>query len=116
MSQDLEKLKEEILHLYREPVIASGYGNTYGEENLVNLVSKYRTLDEDGMALMSDLLVDYSTSHDLTASYISVAVMHALNMHDQVDMAYAWARNQDDAQNISSHFDIGKSLADHFIG
>lgn len=113
-SNDL--LLEEIQKLFLEPVIGSGYGNTYGEVNLINLVAKYRSLNADQMRRMSEILVDFSTSTDLASSYISVGVLHALGMTEQVEAAYAWAATQDEGQSIASHFDIGRSLADHFIG
>ncbi len=115
MSESVNTLEEEILALYREPVIGSGYANTYGEQNLVALVEKYRSLDANGMNFMSDLVTAYSTSTDLSASYISVGVLHALGLNEQVNSAYAWAKTQDASQSIAHHFDIGKSLADHFI-
>ncbi len=109
-----EQLESEILHLYQEPVINSSYANTYGEENLVNLVKKYRSLEPEGMAFMKELVVSFSQSDDLTSSYVSVAVLHALGMNDDVQKAYTWAGSRDDAHMFVSHFDIGKSLADHF--
>ncbi len=115
MGVDDNGLEEEILELYREPVIGSGYGNTYGEQNLVALVEKYRKLNDEGMLFMSDLITAYSTSTDLAASYISVGVLHAIGMKDEVKKAYDWAMTQDEAASITSHFDIGKSLADYFI-
>ncbi|MFQ5481134.1 MAG: hypothetical protein ACE5ER_00135 [Nitrospinaceae bacterium] len=109
------KLQEEILHLYQEPVICSGYGNTYGEENLVNLVNKYRALDEAGMRIMLAMVVSFSTSTDLSTSFVSVGVMHALNQDQAVEAAYQWARTQPEGAAIVNHFDIGCALADHFI-
>jgi hypothetical protein len=38
-----------------------------------------------------------------------------LGFSEQVEEAYAWAQSQDNSGQITSHFDIGKSLADHFI-
>ncbi len=115
MSASGNGLEEEILELFREPVIGSGYGNTYGEQNLVALVEKYRTLTEEEMLFMSDLITAYSTSTDLATSYISVAVLHAIGLKEQVDKAYDWARTQGEAESIASHFDIGKSLSEFFI-
>lgn len=115
MSEEQNGLEEEILELYREPVIGSGYGNTYGEQNLVALVEKYRTLSDQGMLFMSDLVTAYSTSTDLATSYISVGVLHAIGLKAEVEKAYDWAKTQDEAASITSHFDIGKSLSDHFI-
>lgn len=115
MSEEENGLEEEILELYREPVIGSGYGNTYGEQNLVALVEKYRMLSDKGMLFMSDLVTAYSTSTDLATSYISVGVLHAIGLKGEVEKAYDWAKTQDEAASITSHFDIGKSLSDHFI-
>jgi len=42
-------------------------------------------------------------------------VLHALGMEEEVAAAYAWAGTQDNSGQLTSHFDIGKSLADHFI-
>jgi len=108
-------LEEEVLNLYQEPVIGSGYNNTYGEENLVNLVKKFRSLESEQMEYMKSMVVAFSQSDDLSSSYISVGVLHALDMGDHVDNAYQWARGRDDAHMFVSHFDIGKSLADHFV-
>ena len=113
---DANLLKEGVLRLYREPVIGAGYGNTYGEENIKNLVKKYRSLNPADMQVMMDLLVDYSKSSDLASSYVSVGVLHALGMSSKVDEAYEWAKTMEDSNTFKSHFDIGKSLADHFIG
>ena len=109
-------LKEDVLRLYREPVIGGGYGNMYGEENIKNLVKKYRSLNPTDMPLMMELLVDFSKSNDLSASYVSVGVLHALGMKNKVDEAYEWAKTATDSKLIASHFDIGKALASHFIG
>ena len=40
-------MEEEILHLYQEPAIGASYTNTYGEENIRNLLDKYRSLDNE---------------------------------------------------------------------
>lgn len=88
----------------------------YGEENIKNLVKKYRSLNPVDMQTMLELLVDYSKSNDLASSYVSVGVLHALGMNNRVDEAYEWAQTVDDSNMYISHFDIGKSLADHFIG
>ena len=109
------QLEEEVLHLYQEPVIGSGYNNTYGEENLVNLVKKFRSLESEQMEYMKTMIVTFSQSDDLASSYISVGVLHALEMSDHVERAYQWAQQRDDAHMFVSHFDIGKSLADHFV-
>lgn len=107
-------LEEEILQIYREPIIGANYNNTYGEENLRHLVSKYRALNEEDRRRMLSLIVDYSKSPDLTSSYVSVGVLHALGKNHEVKAAYDWAQQQEEAHMYISHFDIGKSLADHF--
>lgn len=114
MDNHVDLLKESILLLYREPAI--GAENSFGEVNIKNLVKKYQGLDADGMRLMMALLVDFSKTEDLAASYISVGVLHALGMKGPVAEAYEWAKNQGDAEMFARHFDIGISLADHFIG
>ena len=108
-------LKEEILRLYREPVIGSGYGNMYGEENIKNLVKKYRSLNPTDMLLMMELLVAYSKSSELSASYVSVGVLHGLGMKNKVADAYEWAKTTADFKLFASHFDISKLLANHII-
>jgi hypothetical protein len=115
MSADRKILEEDILRLYREPIVGANYTNTYGEENLVNLVHKYRSLMPDEMEFMRELVTGFSQSPDLASSYVSVGVLHALGFSEQVEGAYAWAKTQDNSGQITSHFDIGKSLADHFI-
>ncbi|NIP99410.1 MAG: hypothetical protein GWM98_02500 [Nitrospinaceae bacterium] len=115
MSAEREHLKEEVLRLYREPIVGANYTNTYGEENLVNLVNKYRSLAPGDQDFMKGLVIDYSQSPDLASSYVSVGVLHALSMDDQVQNAYRWAETQENSRQITHHFDIGKSLADHFI-
>jgi hypothetical protein len=115
MSTDYRLLEEDILRLYREPIVGANYNNTYGEENLVNLVNKYRSLSPEEMKFMQELVTGYSQSPDLASSYVSVGVLHALGFSQQVEAAYAWAQSQDNSGQFTSHFDIGKSLADHFI-
>jgi len=115
MSMDQKLLEEDILRLYREPIVGANYNNSYGEENLVNLVNKYRSLAPKEMKFMQELVAGYSQSPDLASSYVSVGVLHALGFKEQVEEAYAWAQTQDNSGQIASHFDIGKSLADHFI-
>lgn len=115
MSIDYRLLEEDILRLYREPIVGANYTNTYGEENLINLVNKYRSLSAEEMDFMRELVTDFSQSPDLSSSYVSVGVLHALGMSKQVEEAYSWAKSQDNGGQIISHFDIGKSLADHFI-
>ena len=114
MNPERQRLEDDILRLYREPIIGANYTNTYGEENLVNLVSKYRALSEEDMEFMRDLLSGFSQSPDLASSYVSVGVLHALGLNEQVEAAYAWAETQDNCKQITSHFDIGVSLANHF--
>ncbi|CAI2717648.1 hypothetical protein [Nitrospina watsonii] len=108
-------LEQEVLHLYQEPVIGSGYNNTYGEANLVNLVKKFHSLEAEQMEYMKSMIVTYSQSGDLSSSYVSVGVLHALGMSDHVANAYQWAEGRDDSQMFTHHFDIGKSLAEHFV-
>jgi hypothetical protein len=115
METDYRTLEEDILRLYREPIVGANYNNTYGEENLINLVNKYRSLSSEEMKFMQELLAGYSQSPDLASSYVSVGVLHALGFSQQVEEAYAWAQTQDNSGQFTSHFDIGKSLADHFI-
>ena len=115
MSMDQNLLEEDILRLYREPIVGANYNNTYGEENLIKLVDKYRSLSPEEMQFMQELVAGYSQSPDLASSYVSVGVLHALGFSEHVDQAYAWAASQDNSGQITSHFDIGKSLADHFI-
>ncbi len=115
MSDPQAQLEEEVLRLYREPIVGANYANTYGEENLVNLVRKYNSLSAEDREFMKGLVAGYAQSEDLACSYVSVAVLHALDMHEQVQQAYQWAASQDNPQHITSHFDIGKSLAEHFL-
>ena len=115
MGIDREHLEEDILRLYREPIVGANYTNSYGEENLVNLVKKYRSLLPEEMAIMRELVTTFSQSPDLTSSFVSVGILHALGMQDQVAQAYTWAKSQENSGHITSHFDIGVSLADHFI-
>ena len=49
-------MEEEILHLYQEPAIGASYTNTYGEENIRNLLHKYRSLDKEGMQQMMKMV------------------------------------------------------------
>jgi hypothetical protein len=115
VTETSDSLDAEILHLYNEPAIGSGYANMYGEENIVNLVEKYRGLNDTGKARMQEMVVGFSESMDLSASLVSVAVLHALGMEQAVHKAYRLADARDDAQSIKHHYDIGLSLADHFI-
>ncbi|PIQ97385.1 MAG: hypothetical protein COV67_04550 [Nitrospinae bacterium CG11_big_fil_rev_8_21_14_0_20_56_8] len=109
-------LEEEIHRLYNEPPIGATYTNTYGEENIRNLVLKYRQLDSPGMGLMLEVLTGLSRSYDLSSSYVSVGVLHALGRKEEVKEAYRWAADHDDSALFTHHFDIGTSLADHFAG
>ncbi len=115
MTEASNSLDEEIYQLYQEPAIGSGYSNMYGEENLQRLVEKYRSLNPEGQARMRDLVVSFSGSVDLASSFVSVAVLHALGMDDAVKQAYLLAESRDDAESFQQHFDIGISLADHFV-
>ncbi len=115
MSESIPNLEEDLLNLYREPSIGATYTNTYGEENIRNLVGKYRSLGDEGMREMRGLVVTYSKSSDLTTSFISVGVLHALGMPEEVREAYRWAEKLDEAERFTHHFDIGKSVAEHFV-
>ena len=105
-------IEEEVLHLYQEPGIGASYTNTYGEENIQNLVQKYRSLKEPMQML--EILIRFSQSTDLATCFISVGVLHALGKNEPVQEAYRWAKTQEDSARIISHFDIGKSVADYF--
>ena len=107
-------MEDEILHLYQEPAIGASYTNTYGEENIYNLLNKYRNLDKEGMQQMMKIVVNFSQSTDLATSFVSVGVLHALRQNEGVAEAYSWANTQEDAERIISHFEIGKSVADYF--
>jgi len=106
--------QEDVLNLYRLPNIGATYANTYGEENIKNLVEKYRGLDEEEMKMMRDWVISYSKSPDLATSFVSVGVLHALGMSREVDEAYLWAQGLEDKDRFIHHFDIGKSLAEYF--
>ena len=107
-------LEEKILHLYQEPGIGASYTNTYGEENIQNLVKEYRKLDDLNMQEMIEMVIGFSQSTDLATCFISVGVLHALGKNNEVQEAYQWAETQEDSARIISHFDIGKSVADYF--
>ena len=107
-------MEEEILRLYQEPGIGASYTNTYGEENIRNLLNMYQSLDDAGMQQMIKMVLNFSQSTDLATSFVSVGVLHALEQNEGVAEAYRWAKTQEDAQRIISHFEIGKSVADYF--
>ncbi|MBC8287959.1 MAG: hypothetical protein H8E42_10855 [Nitrospinae bacterium] len=107
-------LEEEILHLYQEPGIGASYSNTYGEENIQSLVGKYRSLKDESMQEMLEMVVRFSQSSDLATCFVSVGVLHALGKNEDVQEAYRWAETQEGSARIISHFDIGKSVADYF--
>ena len=114
MSESTTTLEEEVLELYRSPIIGASYNNTFGEENIQSLVKKCRNLDEKKMRIMQGLVVSYSKSPDLATSFVSVGVLHALGMSQEVEDAYQWAQSLDDKEKFIHHFDIGKSLAEYF--
>ena len=114
MSETTSTLQEDILGLYHVPNIGATYTNTFGEENIKNLIKKYRSLNEEKMQIMRDLITSYSKSPDLATSYVSVGVLHALGMSQEVEEAYRWAQGLDDKERFIHHFDIGKSLAEYF--
>ncbi len=108
-------LEEKILHLYQEPAIGASYTNTYGEENIQNLVKVYRSLDRHDMPEMMAKVISFSQSTDLATCFVSVGVLHALGKNEDVQEAYRWAKTQEGSARFISHFDIGKSIADYFI-
>jgi hypothetical protein len=108
-------MEEEILHLYQEPAIGASYTNTYGEENIRNLLNKYHSLDNEGRQQMMKMVVNFSQSTDLATSFVSVGVLYALGQNEGVAEAYSWANTQEDAERIINHFEIGKSVADYFF-
>ncbi|MCH8156755.1 MAG: hypothetical protein IID18_03215 [Nitrospinae bacterium] len=114
MAESTSILEEDVLHLYSEPNIGATYSNTYGEENIRNLVEKYRGLRDEDMRQMRDLVVAYSKSPDLATSFVSVGVLHALGMDREVEEAYRWAEGLEEAERFTRHFDIGKSVAEYF--
>lgn len=115
MATDHNLIEQDILRLYREPIVGANYTNTYGEENLTNLMKMYQGLTPEEQEYMREVVTVYSQSPELASSYVSVGVLHALGMDDAVAAAYAWAQTQENSSQITHHFDIGKSLADHFI-
>lgn len=108
-------MEEEILHLYQEPGIGASYTNTYGEENIRNLLDKYHSLDSEGMQQMMKMVVNFSQSTDLATSFVSVGVLHALGQSEGVAEAYSWAHTQEDAERIINHFEIGNRLRTIFL-
>ena len=114
MSEPAFTVTEDVLNLYRIPSIGATYTNTFGEENIKNLVAKYRSLDEEKMLIMQEMIISYSKSPDLATSFVSVGVLHALGMSREVEEAYLWAQGLDDKERFIHHFDIGKSLAEYF--
>ena len=114
MSKFARTLEEDVLSLYRSPIIGATYNNTYGEENIKSLVEKCRGLDEEKMRMMQSLITSYSKSPDLATSFVSVGVLHALGMSKDVEEAYLWAKGLDESEIFIHHFDIGKSLAEYF--
>ena len=114
MPESTITFEEDVLDLYRSPIIGASYNNTFGEENIKKLVEKYRSLDEVKMRIMQGLIVSYSKSPDLATSFVSVGVLHALGMSNEVEEAYLWAKELDESEKFMHHFDIGKSLAEYF--
>ena len=114
MPEPATTLEEDILSLYRSPIIGASYNNTFGEENIKNLVEKCRGLDGEQMRVVQSLLTSHSKSPDLGTSFVSVGVLHALGMSREVEEAYSWAQGLDDKEQFIHHFDIGKSLAEYF--
>lgn len=115
MNDSTDTLREEVHRLYYEPEIGSSYKNTYGEENIKNLVEKCRSLNGTDMQTMLEILGAFVKSTDLTTSYVSLGVLHALGMNQEVEDAYEWAQTLEEKELFLSHFDIGKTLADHFF-
>ena len=109
----MASLEDEITELYSEPSVGASIINTYGEENIRNLLQMYRSLTDPDLGNMLELVRRYSQSGDLNTCYISVAVLHALGEKDDVVAAYAWAETQDDPKIFTQHFDIGVSLAEY---
>jgi hypothetical protein len=74
----------------------------------------YRKLEVEKLVIMRTFLVSFSKSSDLATSFVSVGVLHALDMKKELDDAYQWAQGLDDKERFIHHFDIGKSLAEYF--
>ena len=66
-------LEEEVLHLYQNPMIGASYTNTYGEENIRNLVGKYRSLNEPSMQEMLEML-EIKHLHRILVYYPKIAL------------------------------------------
>lgn len=109
----MTSLEEEISGLYAEPIVGASYFNSYGEENIKSLVEKYKGLDSPDVETMLELVKGYSKSGDLNSCFVSVAVLHGLGKKEDVEAAYHWAQSQDDPRLFTSHFDIGKSIAEY---
>jgi len=109
----MSSLEDEISRLYNEPIIGASYCNTYGEENIKNLVEKYHRLDGADMQAMLARIKDFAKSGDLNSCFVSVGVLHGLGMTRDVEAAYRWAQTQEDPRLFTSHFDIGRSIAEH---
>jgi hypothetical protein len=108
-------LEEELLRIYQEPAIGVNYLNSYGEMNIKALVEKYRGLQPDEKDQMLEMVVSFSQSPDLSSSYISVGVLHALGKKSEVEQAYNAARGKENSESIIGHFDIGVSMAEYFF-
>ncbi|MFQ5672208.1 MAG: hypothetical protein ACE5G9_03860 [Nitrospinales bacterium] len=109
----MNSLEEEIARLYNEPIIGASYFNTYGEENIKNLVEKYHRLAGSDVSAMLEMIKGFAKSGDLNSCFVSVGVLHGLGMTRDVEEAYRWAQTQEDPQLFTSHFDIGRSIAEH---
>ncbi len=114
MTKNSGSLAEQVDHLYSEPAIGASYINTYGEENIKQLVAKFRSLDEAGMKTMLEMVIGYSQSDDLASCFVSVGVLHALGRKREVEAAYRRVQDREDGKRFITHFDIGKSLAEYF--
>ena len=109
----MPSLEDQILGLYSEPGVGASSINTYGEENIRNLLRMCHSLNKSEFENMVQLVRSYSQSGDLNICYISVAVLRALGKQEDVEAAYAWAKTQENPKIFTQHFDIGVSLADH---
>ena len=75
MTESAVILEEEVLRLYREPIIGASYSNTFGEENIKNLVNMYRELEEEKMIIMQNFLVSFSKSSDLATRKVRIIII-----------------------------------------